>query len=212
MPILVTLLVFPVVVALILFIINSGAYVVPNGVSGSPVGCTPQSTQIVQRASTLAGNLKLGFNRYYNNSPDYPELWNAALFARIPKPTNQEASIGAQDMFWCNYMATKSFEAGNENIPFPLSTMISYFQHQQKWVNGPTATYNDVCAGDAIFFYNSFDPPGSISHVGIVASVSADGITTFESNAPWRGWLYPTDTSGHFESTNSLNIIGFGRP
>ena len=107
-------------------------------------------------------------------------------------------------------MATKSFEAGNENIPFPLSTMISYFQHQQKWVNGPTATYNDVCAGDAIFFYNSFDPPGSISHVGIVASVSADGITTFESNAPWRGWLYPTDTSGHFESTNSLNIIKAG--
>ncbi|MGA2910458.1 MAG: hypothetical protein ABSE04_01475 [Candidatus Microgenomates bacterium] len=221
-PVVITLLSLPIAVALILFVINSGAYVVPasSGTLSGAAGCSPE---IANRAKVIANNLSLGFDLYYNHSSDYPDLWNATLFAQNPNPPNQEAVIGSQDMFWCNYMATKSYLAINENIPFPLPTMVNYFKNEPgKWVPGNAATYDDVCAGDTIFFNNSLDGPDAISHVGVVADSSSAGIHTYESNAPYKpGWFYSVDSSGHFETiplkTSSgqsftISIIGFGKP
>jgi len=89
-PILITLLVFPVVVAFILFIINSGAYVVPprppesafTGI-GVPVVCSDEkgpigvagpgsSSPIANRAWKITYDLYQGFWCFWNRSPGNP--------------------------------------------------------------------------------------------------------------------------------------------
>jgi len=215
-PILATILGFPIVVALILFIINSGAYITPSS-SYSNLGPRDCSIggKIVDRAKAINNNLQLGFNHYYNKSPDYPELWNAALFAQNPNPVFQNAAIGMEDMFWCNYMPIKSYLAINENIPFSLTAIMNYFQSQGRWVSGDVATTDNVCPGDAIFFRSPADNP-LLAHVAVVYSVSADEIITVQSNSPWKTMTYFTDASGRFpiygRGSDTIEIAGFGAP
>jgi hypothetical protein len=215
-PILATLIGFPVVVALILFIINSGAYVTPSN-SYSNLGPRDCSigTKIVDRAKAINNNLQLGFNNYYNKSPDYPELWNAALFARNPNPAFQNVAIGMEDMFWCNYMPIKSYLAINEDIPFSLTAIMNYFQGQGRWISGDVATTDNICPGDAIFFRS---PANALllAHVAVVYSVSADEIITVQSNSKWKTMTYFTDASGRFpvygSGNDTIKIVGFGAP
>lgn len=217
-PIIVMIIVFPILVAIILFIINSGAYVVPPKIGSGIIraGCSVESAKIAGRAKVINNNLRLGFNNYYNNSPDYPELWNSSLYSQNPNPINQQSVIGATDMFWCNYMATKSFLEAGIKIPFPLSTMVEYFQKQPgKWVDGSTATPDSVCPGDTVYFKIPANSSG-LAHVAIVYNVSSDGVTTVESNTPYKTMFYPVDESGHFQIIGSGNgtikIVGFGTP
>jgi hypothetical protein len=217
-PILTTLLVFPVVVALILFIINAGAYLVPPnagvGAHYGPHDCSTE-TKIVERAEAINKNLLLGFINYYNRSPDYPELWNAQLFATEPDPENQNDVIGMEDMFWCNYMPLKSYLTINLNLPFSLTAMMNYFISQQKWNSGEVATTEDICPGDAIFFKSPADT-SILSHVAVVESVTDDEIITVQSNSPWKKMTYFTDSSGHFPiygtGNATIRIVGFGAP
>jgi hypothetical protein len=217
MPVIITILVFPVIVALTLFIINSGAYVVPPSSYSSigPRDCSV-GVPIADRAKAINVNLQRGFNNYFNKSPDYPELWNQTLFNANPNPPIQTEAIDADDMFWCNYTPLMSFfEATDELIPFPLSAMMNYFQSEGKWVSGEVATTNDICPGDAIFFkspaYTSL-----LSHVAVVYSVTEDDITVVQSNSPGRTWTYPTDATGHFPiygtGNATIRIVGFGAP
>lgn len=217
-PILIFLLITPVVVAIILFIINSGAYIVPptSGV-GRYYGehdCSA-GVKIVEKAESFNRNLQKGFNGYYNKSPDYPELWNAVLFAQNPNPLVQTAAIGSDDMFWCNYTPTKSYLAINQTIPFGLTPMMNYFISRGKWTSGSSATTKDICPGDTIFFRT---PAGAsyLSHVAVVSSVTEDEIITVQSNSPWKHNDYPTDSSGHFpiygSGSDTIEIVGFGAP
>lgn len=171
------------------------------------------SQAIADRAKQIAENLQLGFGHYYNKSPDYPQYWNAALFAQ--NPNTPEAQIGAQDMFWCNYLPLESFLDNKETIPFFLPTMVSYFQGENKWTDGDDATYDSVCPGDAIYF-NIPSGTTTIAHTGVVYDVSPDGIHTYESNAPYITMFYPTDSTGHFQiigsGSYSIHIAGFGAP
>jgi hypothetical protein len=215
-PILATILGFPIVVALILFIINSGAYITPSS-SYSNLGPRDCSIggKIVDRAKAINNNLQLGFNQYYNKSPDYPELWNATLFAKNPNPDNQNVVIGMEDMFWCNYMPIKSYLAINEDIPFSLTAIMNYFQSQGRWISGDIATTDNLCPGDAIFFRSPADAL-LLAHVAVVYSVSTDEIVTVQSNSKWKTMTYFTDASGRFpvygSGNDTIKIVGFGAP
>ena len=213
-----TIITVPIAVALILLVINSGAYVTPPNASvGGYYGehdCS-KGIKIIERAKEINSKLQLGFNDYYNKSPDYPELWNAELFAINPAPQVQTLVIGSEDMFWCNYTPVKSYLAINEKIPFGLTAMMNYFISQNKWTSGEMATPKDICPGDTIFFKS---PAGAsiLSHVAVVYSVSEDEIITVQSNSPWLGNDYPVDSSGHFpiygKGDYSVKIVGFGAP
>jgi hypothetical protein len=218
LPFVITIMAIPAIVAIILFIINSGAYIVPPkigvGAHYGPHDCSIE-TKIVERADAINKNLLLGFNNYYNKSPDYPELWNAELFATNPNPENQNTVIGIEDMFWCNYMPLKSYLAINLDLPLSLTAMMNYFISQQKWNSGEAATTKDICPGDAIFFKS---PPDALllSHVAVVESVTEDEIITVQSNSRWKKMTYFTDSSGHFPiygtGNATIKIVGFGSP
>ncbi|HET7098633.1 MAG TPA: CHAP domain-containing protein [Patescibacteria group bacterium] len=145
-PILFVLLGFPVIVALILFIINSGAYVVPpgsptSGFSGSginivcsdekgPVGVPgPSSTsKIANRAWEITSDLYQGFWCYWNRSPVAPKKYFPNDTLKYPR--GYPDSFGYEqylknpnpqdenglNMFWCTYLV---FNAYNE-MGFPI--------------------------------------------------------------------------------------------
>lgn len=113
-PFIVALVSLPIIVALILFIINSGAYLVPPGklgVEGIPIGqlCMPASGQIIQLAYCESAN----YTHCQNNSSAYDIINNigtpiyavhegiAMSFPDDPSPTNRDRGYG-------NYVIVKS--------------------------------------------------------------------------------------------------------
>ncbi|MCX6817052.1 MAG: hypothetical protein NTZ93_04245 [Candidatus Beckwithbacteria bacterium] len=186
-----------------------------SGPGGGGGGNSDGSQAIADRAKQITDNLQSGFNNYFNKSPDYPDLWNAALFAQNPNPTSQKASIGSDDMFWCNWLVVKSYEVTGQTVPFSFSGIIPYFQGQNKYIEGDSLTYLDAHPGAAVFFKIPADSSG-LAHVGIVYNVSPDGIATAESNAPYKSMFYPTDTSGHFQiigsGSSTIKVASFGTP
>lgn len=137
------LLGFPILVALILFIINSGAYVVPPGKSltnkavgqGSSFSCTGSSTlgQFVTgcggvslNAETIANSLVPGFWGYYNKTCIYPNLFDEEEYAVHPNPciggsTNNPPQCSGTaegiNMFWCTWLVIKSTNEAGFDMP-----------------------------------------------------------------------------------------------
>ena len=140
----------PVVVALILYIINSGAYLVPPSAltevipgDGFPVECSIEknpvsfqnntSSKIADRGWKIVSDLYQGFWCYWNRSPgdftsdvtlyppSYPELFDEHLFLIKPNPTRDEMSVCGECMFWCTWLIQKAFrESGNNELEATL--------------------------------------------------------------------------------------------
>lgn len=181
------------------------------------VSCS-QSQIIADRAGAIVDNLQSGFWGYYNKSPDYPGLFDDALFAQNPNLIGINTNSTFVNLFWCTWLVVKSFSESSSPILVPqlvTHNLTGYFQSEGRYLDANDITIQDVCPGMAVFFHI---PAGSSSnaHVGIVYSVSSDGVTTVESNAPYKTMLYPTDGSGHFQIISSgsvtIEVSGFGTP
>ena len=170
-PILAILLGFPVVVALILFIINSGAYVVPpepasfagGGLGGA--NCTTQQTPtginysvnsvIATRALGIMEDMYEGFWCYWNRSPGdlptdvinhppaYPELFDYPRFLAQPFPSEAAISNCADCMFWCTTLVQKAYAKGGINIQNTLwaPTMYEDFNSRKKFLSNNLLKY-----------------------------------------------------------------------
>ena len=167
------------------------------------------SQDVADRAKEISDNLQKGFNQYYNKSPDYPELWNPTLFAQDPNPIWQQDVIDWDDMFWCNWLVVKSFTENGKYINFSFTPMIADFTSQGVYLDADEITISDICPGMAVFFKI---PAGStaLAHVAVVYSVSVDGFTSVESNAPYKTMFYPVDSSGHFQIVGTIKVASFG--
>ena len=145
-PLVATLIGVPIVVALIIFIINSGAYIVPPGPTleapsfiGANITCTKEkgpvsfsntsSSPIAKRAWEITSDLYQGFWCFWNRSPgdfpddtsayppSYPETFDEDLFTRNPNPSPTEMSKCGDCLFWCTYLVQKAYrESGNTSL------------------------------------------------------------------------------------------------
>lgn len=149
-PILFILLGFPVIVALILFIINSGAYVVPpspltNPFAGSginvkcsdekgPVGVPGPSSNspIANRAWEISYDLYQGFWCFWNRSPKAPPQYFPNDVLKYP-PGYPElfdyalflrnpnpSESSGPDLFWCTWLPVKAYHENGNNIATEL--------------------------------------------------------------------------------------------
>ena len=186
--------------------------------TGTGTGSVSCSQAVADRAKAIVDNLQRGFWGYFNKSPDYPELFDDALFAQNPDLVGINTNATFVNMFWCTWLVVKSFSESSSPILIPqlvTHNLTGYFQGEGRYIDANNITIQDVCPGMAIFFHI---PAGSSSnaHVGIVYSVSSDGVTTVESNAPYKTMFYPVDESGHFQIIGSgddtIEVSGFGTP
>ncbi len=197
--------------------LSSGQTSTGPGAGTDTISC---SQPVADRAKTIVDNLQRGFWGYFNKSPDYPELFEYELYAQNPDLEGRGAASDV-NMFWCTWLVIKSFSESDASIITPeLGThrLTEFFQGAGRYIDANNITIQDVCPGMAVFFHI---PAGSTSnaHVGIVYSVSADGITSVESNAPYKTMFYPTDESGHFQiigsgddTDDTIEVSGFGMP
>lgn len=144
--ILIVIISIPILTALILFIINSSAFVVPQGgylsdvpfPDGSSPFCSDQkipvafpnnsSSSIAKRAWEITADLYQGFWCFWNRSPDdfptdvvlyppsYPELFNETLFAQNPNPPVSAVSNDASNLFWCTQLVVKAYQETGNEI------------------------------------------------------------------------------------------------
>ncbi|MFH2062269.1 MAG: hypothetical protein ABIJ43_04760, partial [Candidatus Beckwithbacteria bacterium] len=201
---------------------------IKKGSSTQPHSC---SQAIADRAKSIVDNLQPGFdmdldnsdnvyNNWYNKSPDYPELFDDPLFKDNPLLLGVNVNKNFVNLFWCTWLIIKSFSESGFPIVVPhllTHNLTGYFQGENRYLDVmiDNITIKDICPGMAVFFHI---PAGSISnaHVAIVYSVSSEGFTTYESNAPYKTMSYPVDESGHFQIINTGNttieVAGFGTP
>lgn len=155
-PIIATLLGFPLVVALILFIINSGAYVVPPGIPESPfagngviVNCSDEkgpvgvpgptsSSGIANRAWEISADLYQGFWCYWNRSPKGPPEYfpDDTLLYPPGYPELFDYSRFLSDpnpdpysgvnLFWCTYLPIKAYTENGVSIGANVYTPSMY--------------------------------------------------------------------------------------
>jgi len=225
-PLVVTLISLPIVVAIILFIINSGAYVVPPApfaeapLFGIPIECTEEkaslsfskttSSPIAERAWEITADLYQGFWCFWNRSPDdfpedtvlyppsYPELFNESYFARNPNPSRAEISTCGNCMFWCTYLVQKSYrETGNTSL---LVTLWSPTMQQDFIRRNKFIPSGDATPKNvkpgSVIFFKITPGPNRTNHVAIVHSVNRDGINYVQSNAPSKDSFLSFNESG----------------
>lgn len=208
-PILVTLLVFPVVVALILFIINSGAYVVPRGgfgTSGVPIGGTPLNLDCnnidnslnpsVRAAILIACALdKFRLNPLYGKMVDSPEWQN--LTKVLNNASVNELSRSAISNTWLQCVGFASATAGQAyGSGFQQINACSYVNNTingYRYVSGTKG----MSPGD-FFIIGSKScsecgkenaPIGSCGHIGVVLSIDGVGVSCADANAIGKGMV-----------------------
>lgn len=220
-----------IVVSLIIFIINAGAYVVPgsSGITATPppgfttpVRCTTEavplsfpnssSSSVASRGWEIINNMLQGFWCYWNRSPDYPELFNEQVYAQNPNPPYPGPIQGCPNcMFWCTWLIIKSYQESGSTIPFTgrdvgVGTMENTFRGQGKFISPGEATPQNIVPGSAVFF--------GTSHVALVYSVSQDAIVFVQSNGPTKSGSLTFNANGQgVQNLGDLPAIaGFGLP
>lgn len=193
MPILVTLLVFPVVVALILFIINSGAYVVPPGFSTNiSIACntTQNNTQPSQASGNPATSAAVCIVSYLNqfhlnpllvgllNSPSWQSLANV-LSAPALGALAESAPVDGHLQCVGFVAATAGLAYGQA---FAQNNACSYIGHPPNgysYVQGTTG----IKPGD-FFLINGSGGCGGTSpgHIGVVISVDGALLSCADAN------------------------------
>jgi hypothetical protein len=215
-PLIISFVSIPVAVAIILFIINSGAYIVPpkplseSSFIGFPVECTteklpvsfskPTTSPIAARAWEITSDLYQGFWCYWNRSPgDYPEdvslyppsypnLFNESFFEKNPFPTREEVQTCGNCLFWCTYLVQKAYrETGNINIRTTLWSPTMYEDFDRRGkIIDPAKATRKNVVSGSVIFFQVSSGPNRINHVGIVHSTTGDSIKFLQSNAPTK--------------------------
>lgn len=215
-PLIISFVSIPIAIAVILFIINSGAYIVPpkplseSSFIGFPVECTteklpvsfskPTTSPIASRAWEITSDLYQGFWCYWNRSPgdfseditlyppSYPDLFNESFFERNPFPTRGEVQTCGNCLFWCTYLVQKAYrETGNTIIQVTLWSPTMYDDFLRR---GKIIASSDATpqnvVSGSVIFFQVLSGPTRINHVGIVHSTTKDSIKYLQSNAPTK--------------------------
>lgn len=238
----------PIVIALILFIINSSALVVPPNDSTfnlqsditppneqiactttvTPLGLPVPSNSVAAKALKIVDNLKQGFWCYWNNSPDYPNLFNYSEYSKYPfhcvyRPGNPSGCSGSytvldgNSLFWCTWLVIKAYEnVGVPSLELGANAMMnSWFKDKGKLIYNTSGLVTNngakVSPGDIAFINTPGDPSGYAGHVAIVYAVTSDFVMTVDSNAATKTHSYTVETNGSLQPQYGLSVIGFGR-
>lgn len=234
----------PILVALMLFIINTSALVVPPNASpfsgsDSQIGfvsenvfCTDTATPlafpdtatntVAKRAYNIVSNLKQGFWCYWNNSSDFPNLFNQSFYQSFPNPCVDAGyppncvgnRPGGYDLFWCTWLILETFKAAGQTLSTNLlgaNAMKEFFMSRGRFVSNSSQVFKKVTAGDAIFLSTARDNSDYAGHVAIVYQVGQDYIRTLDSNASQKSHSYTVDSDGSIQGLPGLNVIGFGK-
>lgn len=226
-PIAITMLVLPVLVAFIMFVINSGAYIVPpTPVSDVPFGpgfgfeCTDEKTPvsfsnntsspIAKRAWEITADLYQGFWCFWNRSPgdlptdttdyppSYPELFNEGLFARNPNPTRGEASTCGECLFWCTWLVQKAYKENGVSIQYTLWSPTMQEDFNRR---GKFIESDSVTPSNltpgSVIFFDVVNSLNRTDHVGIAHTINSDGVYFVQSNAGTKDGFIPFNSSGN---------------
>jgi hypothetical protein len=191
------------------------------------VAVNPNAGPIATKAYNIAYNLERGYWCSFNNSPDYPELWDPDAFGGEMFPTVGEARAKPNAMFWCTWLVIKSYQASDPDFPEKTGAinMKAYFAS-----GGTSSKYNysfklrndvpisQIKSGDVVFYktYNAENDPPDGYHVGIVYSKTSDSITTVQSNSGDVKLTIPKEEKTDkiigsiTEEGTTLEIQGFG--
>ncbi len=253
-PIAITLIAFPLVAALIIFIINSGAYVVPQSTLDSPFSnislsglgleadglCSKEKgpvgipgpsadSPIANRAYKITYDLYRGFWCFWNRSPKgpaqyfpddvltyprgYPELFDYSAYLRNPIPSSDFQG----NLFWCTYLAIKSYQDNGATIPILLRSDMMWDNWTGTKILSQQANPSNIVPGSVVFF-RVIGPghPARINHVGVVYAVDRGGITVVQSNAPLKMQSLNFTAAGigtiPLGGSTRMVTIGFGLP
>ena len=244
-PIIIIALSIPIVVALLLFIINTSALVVPPnpyGVQtvpnfippGEAIECTTAEKPLSFRydanptasaAWSIVNKLKQGFWCYWNNSPDYPELFDQAEYQKYPyhcvyEPNNPPncsgdyRSIGGYSMFWCTWLVRKVYPTSPPftNLELGANNMKeNWFKSSGKYTPNTSGVVKKITPGDTIFIRTARDSGDYAGHVAVVYVVSQDFVFTLDSNASAKTHSYTVSTDGSVQGLPGLTVLGFGK-
>ncbi|EKD53439.1 MAG: hypothetical protein ACD_61C00042G0002 [uncultured bacterium] len=165
------------------------------------------SNSTANKAWEIVNKLERGFWCYWNNSPDYPELFNEEKFASDPNPEYPGWVSGCGDcLFWCTHLVNKSYDA---NMSLNAQGMADEFKSQNKYLTRDTAKYTNILPGAAVFFYVE-GGPNRINHVGIVYSVSEDAIVFVQSNSSTKYGTITVGLDGIPQNLPYAEVSGFG--
>ncbi len=190
------------------------------------------NSPIARRAWEIVNGLRQGFWCYWNNQPEYPELFNLEWYQREPNPCHEsyeecEAKGRRRpmgyDLFWCTWLVIKSYQEAGRPIDAITGAhaMKDDFQARGKYIARTDATYHDLSPGDAIFLNvvaNNPNNPDWIGHAAIIYHVTADYIITIDSNAGAKTHVYTVGIDGRIQDLTGVDgqplfrVIGFGKP
>lgn len=203
-PILVTLLTLPIAVALILFIINSGAYVVPVGSSITAINFScktdqngDQSLPTSDSPSADAAICIVSYLKQFNLNPLTGSLvgstsWNN-LEKVLAKPALDALSVSATHNNYLQCVGFTSATAGLAyNQAFAQINACSYINHPPagySYVSG----INGIKSGD-FFVMDGVDGCSDTSpgHIGVVVSVDGALISCADANMTGAGQVRAT--------------------
>jgi len=234
-PIIIAIISIPVIITIILFIINSGAYVVPPkpfsdfAFIGFPVECTTEKLPLsfsnttgsptAKRAWEITSDLYQGFWCSWNRSPgdfpdditlyppSYPDLFREDLFAKNPFPSVSELENIWNSLFWCTYLVQKSY---GETI----NTITTDSGNSQLILEDFIRRNKYLPADEAtpqnvisgsVVFFRGPRVPSRANHVGIVYSISQDNVVFIQANAPTKEGFITFNSSG----TGLQDLPGF---
>ncbi|MBU0572647.1 hypothetical protein KKH23_03070 [Patescibacteria group bacterium] len=225
-PLIISFISIPVMIAIILFIINSGAYIVPpspfseSSFAGFPIECTteklpvslpkPTTSLITVRAWEITSDLYQGFWCYWNRSPgdfpedvtlyppSYPDLFNEVYFEKDPFPSPTEASKCGNCLFWCTYLVQKAYrETGNTDIMITLWSPTMYEDFLRRGkIIVSSEATPENVVSGSVIFFQVLSGQNRINHVGIVHSTTKDSIQYIQSNAPTKDGSLTFSLSG----------------
>jgi hypothetical protein len=193
MPILVTILVFPVVIALIIFIINSGAYVVPPGFATNiSITCNTtqnggQTSQTSENPATSAAVCIVSYLNQFHLNPLLVGLLNSPSWNDLAKVLSQPA---------LNALAISAPVDGHlQCVGFVAATAgLAYGQAFSQidacsYINNPPPGYtyvsgtNGIKPGDFFLINGSgICSVTSSGHIGVVISVDGALISCADAN------------------------------
>lgn len=187
----------------------------------------PNADEFVKIAYEYASRLVRGYWGSYNNSPDFPELWDPNTFGGNMCPTIAEArAMGRDSMFWCTWLIIKAMQDVDPQFPSDtwVPTMMKWYQSLPEtskfsygWIDGAPSV-GQLEPGMVIFFktYNPANDEKDGFHAAIVQKVNSDGITIIQSNTGELSLTINTkDGSDQLisvigEGGSSMTVVGFG--
>ena len=190
-------------------------------------GGSAARNRIISEGYRIAQDLERGFWCFFNHSSIYPQHWDDGEFATNPCLSDYDRNNPdfINTLFWCTYMVIYTQRAahpGFDMVPGSC-TLTEYIkaggEGNYKLKNRADTLISEIKPGDIIFFADSAGSdivasPCSVVHVGIVYSVSSDGITTLESNSYDVSRFLPVENCGKsscpVSAGDDLNVGGFG--